>query len=452
VSLRWRIAAVLAGVAVLVGALAAVGAYISTANQLRASLDESLVSRAATLNPDGGPNHGREPGGRGGPDNAAPGGTGCPEAGAFRPATAAQLVSRDGTVTPCIPGAPALPADAGDLAVTGGGNRLRTASVDGEDYRILTTAWPDGRVLQIARSLRETSDVLSVLRLRLAALVGGGVALAAFLGWLIARRIARPIVRLRDTAEVIATTQDLTTPIPTSGSGEIGSLARSFTAMVAALAASREQQQRLVSDASHEMRTPLTSITSNLELLQRVSELPPDERGEVLAAVGIDVRELTHLVAELVELATDPSTEDEPLEPLRLADMARDVAQRAERRSGRPISVAETANGTVLARPHMVERAISNLVENAVKYSPSDSPIEITVDGGRLEVRDHGDGIAPEDVPHVFDRFYRATSARTEPGSGLGLAIVQQIVQRHNGRVLVANHPDGGAVVGFELS
>lgn len=455
-SLRWRIAAALAAVAAVVGGLVAVGAYVSVSDQLRSSIDESLSSRAQALDTGrpvrgagnrGGP---RAPGPAGQPAQAAGPGA-CPAPGDFRPASAAQLVAADGDVVPCIAGAPTLPADnAGGIAV--GAERWQTASVDGESYRILTTRWSDGRVVQIGRSLTESGEVLEDLRLRLALVVGSGVALAAALGWWIARRIARPIVQLRDTAEVIATTQDLRTSIPEAGNGEVGSLARSFTTMVAALATSRDQQQRLVTDASHEMRTPLTSLTSNLELLGQFDRLAPEDRADVLAAVDSEVGELTHLLTELVELATEPSAHDEPTELVHLADVGREVAQRASRRSGRDVSLQVLTDGALVqARPHMLERAVSNLVENAIKYSPAGSPVEVVVDGGRLFVRDHGPGIAPEDQPHVFERFYRATAARSAPGSGLGLAIVDQTVRRHGGQVLLANHPGGGATVGFEL-
>jgi two-component system sensor histidine kinase MprB len=296
------------------------------------------------------------------------------------------------------------------------------------------------------------SDVLGSLRIRLVGLALAGVAAAGLLGWLVASRIVRPVIRLRDTAESIASTQDLTTPIPAEGDGEVGSLARSFTTMVEALATSREQQQRLISDAGHEMRTPLTSLRTNLELLERLEELPPDERREVLAAVQLDVDELTHLLTELVELATDRANDDEPAQPVELVDLATDVADRARRRTGRTITVVPDATNErpVVARPMMVTRAISNLVDNAVKYSP-DGTIEVLVGEGRLEVRDHGPGIPPADQPYVFDRFYRATTTRSAAGSGLGLAIVKQIVDRHGGRVWAVNHPGGGAAVGFEL-
>jgi two-component system sensor histidine kinase MprB len=258
-------------------------------------------------------------------------------------------------------------------------------------------------------------------------------------------------VNLRDTAEQIASTQDLTTPIPVDGEGEVGSLARSFTTMVHALATSREQQQRLISDASHEMRTPLTSLRTNIELLGRGDQLAPSERQEVVEALNVEVAELSDLVGELVDLATD-SWKDEPAEPVRLADLAEDVCGRARRRTGRDITCEVDGDAApIIGHPQQLERAISNLVDNAVKYSPAGTAIDLVATTGSVVVRDRGPGIAPEDQPHVFDRFYRSTTARSEPGSGLGLAIVQQIVDRHHGRVWATNRSDGGAEVGFVL-
>jgi two-component system, OmpR family, sensor histidine kinase MprB len=446
-SLRWRIALALAAVAAVVSVLAATGAYVSTARQLYGTIDDTLLDKVR--DPDL-----FRPGPRfGGPPGAHRDDWGCPQPGRLQPASVVQLVPADAEVESCIAGTAALPVDDDDLALArdGGSLRLRTVSVDGTSYRVLTAPWVDGGAIQLARDLDEVHGVLGTLRVRLGALTFGCIALAGLLGWLVARRIVRPVIELRDTAESIADTQDLTTPIPAGGTGEIGSLAHSFTTMVQALATSREQQQRLITDASHEMRTPLTSLRTNLELLEYLDRLPGADRASILAAVQDDVGELTNLLAELVELATDRLSSDETPEQVELADLARDVAARAARRSGREIVVVDGAPAHVTVRPQMVERAIANLVDNAVKYSPAGQPIEVAVDGGRLEVRDHGPGITDDDQPYVFDRFYRSTEARSEPGSGLGLAIVKQIVLRHQGSVWARNRAEGGAAVGFQL-
>ena len=439
-SLRWRIALGLALIAAIVGTAAAAGAYLSTAQQLENGVDESLVSRTRDANI-----------GPLGPRSRRPVFAGCPQPGELQPAAAAQLVSPSGAITQCIAGGPMLPVYDADLGVGLGDHRFQTVAIEGNEYRMLTSPWRGGGVLQIARNLAEIEDVLSRLRNRLVVLTLAGVAAAALFGWWLARRIVRPVVNLRDTAEQIANTQDLTTPIPVDGEGEVGSLARSFTTMVHALATSREQQQRLISDASHEMRTPLTSLRTNIELLGRGDQLAPSERQEVVEALNVEVAELSDLVGELVDLATD-SWKDEPAEPVRLADLAEDVCGRARRRTGRDITCDVDADAApIVGHPQQLERAISNLVDNAVKYSPAGTVIDVVVTTTSAVVRDRGPGIAPEDQPHVFDRFYRSTTARSEPGSGLGLAIVQQIVDRHNGRVWATNRSDGGAEVGFIL-
>ena len=222
--------------------------------------------------------------------------------------------------------------------------------------------------------------------------------------------------------------------------------------MVDTLGTSRAQQQRLITDASHEMRTTLTSLRTNIELLGRANGLPDAQRTEVMDALQLEVGELSDLVAELVELATD-SSRTEPTEPVVLADIAGNATTRAIRRYGREVTVvAVTDLQPIDGQPAQLERAIWSLVNNAIKYSPAGSSVEFAVTSTDVVVRDSGPGIATEDQPHVFDRFYRSTLARAEPGSGLGLAIVQRIVQRHRGRGAATNRPSGGAEVGFSLS
>ena len=458
-SLRWRIAAALGIVAALVMALGAIAAYVSTSRNLQDSIDESLIARAADYSRiprEVGPQPNRTTSAGDPDDDGFQRPSGCPQAGAFAPATAAQFVAIDGTATKCIEGSPLLPVDATDRAIardgSGTATNLRTVDVHGEQYRMLTSARAGGGAFQAARSLDEVEDVLSSLRLRLGVIGAIGVAAAVLAGWLIAGRIVRPIGRLRVTAEDIARTQDLTTPVPVEGPAEIGSLSRSFTTMVDALATSRREQQRLVGDASHELRTPLTSLQTNAELLARADELAPEEYDAVVEGVRLEVGELTNLVSELVELAADPAGGDEPIERVELADLARDVTDRARRRTGREISLAVAGVTTVDVRPQSIERAINNLVDNAAKYGAPDAAIDVSVARTRLEVRDRGPGFAVDDLPHVFDRFFRSVEARTQSGSGLGLAIVRQAVERHRGTVWAANRDDGpGAVVGFEL-
>jgi two-component system sensor histidine kinase MprB len=464
-SLRWRIAAGLGVVAALVMAFGAIAAYVSTSQRLQDSVDESLIARATDLaripREPAPPADGPTAAAQRDADDGFQRPSSCPQAGAFAPATAGQSVGVDGMRTKCIEGSPLLPLDATDRSIAAGTtntpSHLRTVDVNGESYRVLTVARAGGGALQAARSLDEVDDVLGSLRLRLGVIGAVGVAAAVLAGWLIAGRIVRPIDRLRATAQDIARTQDLTTPVPVEGPAEIGSLSRSFTTMVDALATSRREQQRLVSDASHELRTPLTSLRTNAELLARADELAPGEYSAVVEGVQLEVGELTNLVSELVELAGDGGGSAQPIERVELADLARDVTERARRRSSRDITLTVTGGNaptTVDVRPQAIERAITNLVDNAVKYSPPDAGVDVVVAGTRLEVRDRGSGFAAGDLPHVFDRFFRSVEARTQSGSGLGLAIVRQAVERHGGTVWAANREDGdgpGAVVGFLL-
>ena len=472
-SLRWRIASALAVIAALVGSGAAFGSYLSTSRQLHRELDRSLLQIVDRINPpEQGPGRG-SPGPDGTDDidrrdatqpaplhREVP--TGGPEAegssarcptAALQPSAGAQLVRSDGTAVPCYTDGLALPVDTVDLelARSGGSPRLRSVTIDERQYRMISVVWHHGGLVQAVRGVAESDEILQRLQWRLAALVGAAVLSAAVLGWWFAGQLVRPVERLRAAAERVASTGDLDTSVPATGPGELRSLAASFTTMVGGLATSREQQKRLVADASHELRTPLTSLRTNIELLERADHLPVVQRRELLADVRAELDELTDLVAELVELATDRSGPSETFELVQLADIAEDVATRARRRSGRHIEVRCTDGAELNVVRALLERVVSNLVENALKYSPGDGAVVITVDGARVEVRDHGPGIDPADQPHVFDRFYRSTAARTSAGSGLGLAIVKQIVERHGGRVWAANAVGGGASVGFEL-
>ena len=272
---------------------------------------------------------------------------------------------------------------------------------------------------------------------------------AAAAGWLIALRITRRLVRLTGLAEEVSASGRLDVAVPTGGRDEVGRLAASFDAMLGRLTASREDQERLVQDAAHELRTPLTSLRTNASVLRRFGELDPDARQRLLDDVDGESRELTHLVDELVELATR-RYEEEPAEPVDLAEVVARAAERVRRRSGREIRV-DAEPMRVLGRAKGLERAVTNLLENAVKFDASGEPVQLVLRGGRIEVLDRGPGIAEDDLARVFDRFYRSDTARGLPGSGLGLAIVRQIALAHDGTVTAAARPCGGAVVGFTV-
>ena len=363
-----------------------------------------------------------------------------------------QIIDRNGTVTNKLPNQPALPIDAQDRAIAShqSPSRYRDVEIDGAEYRMITASVKDGGAVQIARRVSETDDVIAVLQSRLVLIALGCIASAALVAWLVMRRATRPIERLTETAEHIAATQDLTTPIPVKGDDEVGRLAASFNTMLIALDTSREQQQRLVVDASHELRTPLTAVRTNIDFLGHATTLDADQRAQLISETRLELDELTNLVSEMVELATDVKSE-EPVEPVQLGEIAADVAARFRRRTGKEIVVDVEGAGEVDGRRAMLDRAVSNLVDNALKFSPDREPVLVTVRGGVLEVADRGPGIAAEDRGRVFDRFYRATTARTLPGSGLGLSIVAQIAVLHGGSVALDEREGGGTVARLTL-
>jgi len=462
-NLRWKIGGGMAIIAALVSVAGSLAAYTSTDAELTQNVDNSLRDSAARVlnipanRPNDGDNENGEDDQNVDEDNRPIRQSDlCPLA-LLQPVDAAQLIYPDGTVESCFTDSPLLPSDAKDLAIATSGDgdldnvHLHTVSVDGTDYRVITVAWYNNGALQSARNLHVVDDVLSGMRTRLL-LAGIFATLGAWvLGWLIAGRIAKPIRKLSAVASEVATSRDLSIAVPIHGTGEVSELGRSFSSMMNALSTSLEQQQRLVSDASHELRTPLTALRTNIESLELFDAIPEAERREMIRDIRLEVEELSTLTAELVDLATDQVQSAEQIGTVDLLALTRDVAQRARRRSGRTIDVSDGGGNSIDGFSNQLLRAISNLVDNAIKYSPAGSSIEISVDGGSVRVRDHGPGITDKDLPHIFERFYRSIDARTAPGSGLGLAIVADAVTRHKGKVFAANAPGGGAIVGFDL-
>jgi two-component system sensor histidine kinase MprB len=279
----------------------------------------------------------------------------------------------------------------------------------------------------------------------------GGVALAGGLGFAVSRAATRPLARLTGAAERVTATGELHHRIPEGTDDEPGRLAAAFNAMLAALEGSRDAQRQLVADASHELRTPLTAIRANIELLERAPGLPPGERAAMLASARGQLEDLTVLVGDLVDLARPGERPVEPPEDLRLDELVADAVERA--RVHAPATAFElTAEPCVVrARRGRLARAVGNLLDNAVKWSPPGAPVEVRVQDGEVTVRDHGPGIAKTDLPHVFDRFYRAPSARGLPGSGLGLAIVKHVADAHRGTVSAETAPGGGTLLRLAL-
>jgi two-component system sensor histidine kinase MprB len=442
VKLRTRIALIASSAVAVAVVLASVGAYFAARNELRDQVDESLIEVAGQAR------------GIAGLATTLGGIPGYGRGRIFQPRTAfdavyVQALLLDGRAVYPSEQELALPIDEGDVdVVTGGEMLLRDVSV-GRHLRMITVSHDLGAV-QIARSLDEVDETLKGLTLLLALVGIGGVGLAAGLGLVVARGALGPIGRLTEAAEHVAETQELGAYIETDRDDEVGRLAAAFNSMLAALEESRRQQHRLVHDAGHELRTPLTSLRTNIELLARADGMAGEQRKELLDDVTFELRELSNLVTEVVDLATDASTSEELLVDLDLDHLVERVVDRARRRTGHPIEV-DLEETHLEGRKAMLERAVANLVDNAVKWSPDGEPVEIALHGGRLSVRDRGPGIADEDLPRVFDRFYRSESARGMPGSGLGLSIVKRIVGEHGGSVFIESTPGGGATVGFEL-
>ena len=334
------------------------------------------------------------------------------------------------------------------------GHTFRTISYDGVDYRAVTVgvtlSFKDGHTedagLMVTQSQESSESTIDRVGLVLLLVGGGGIIAAAIIGLAVGRSALQPVRRLSAAAEHIARTEELT-PIPVSGDDELASLAASFNDMLAALEGSRDRQRRLVADAGHELRTPLTSLRTNLELLAQADRrggMDEEFRAEIFGDVTAQVEELSTLVGDLVELARDEPLERTP-EPLDLADILARSVERVRRRAPSVTFESRVSSWWVVGEAQILERAVTNLLDNAAKWSPHNGLVSITLSGGVLTVSDEGPGIAEKDLPLIFERFYRASEARTMPGSGLGLSIVRQAAERHGGRVSVVNRTPQGA-------
>jgi two-component system, OmpR family, sensor histidine kinase MprB len=279
----------------------------------------------------------------------------------------------------------------------------------------------------------------------------GGIAVAAGLGLAVSQAALRPVRRLTETTENVTETGDLSQRIEATGEDELGRLATSFNTMLAALEDSSRAQRQLVADASHELRTPLTSLRTNIEVLAGERTLAPDQREKLLSDVVEQLGEMTTLIAELIELARAEQHPEEAQE-VRLDLLAEDAVERARRNRPNVIFTTDFESSLVHGAPSTIERAVANLLDNAAKWSPPGGEVEVGVRGDEVTVRDHGPGIAEEDLPYVFDRFYRASAARGLPGSGLGLAIVKQVAEAHGGTVVAERPEDGGTLMRLRLN
>ncbi len=451
-SLRKRLALVAAasvGVAILI---AAVACYTVVRSQLSGQVDDSLNAQAQAVQ--SGDFHALT--------QPVPG----ISASAGGPAQYVQIVLADGSVHPSQ-GNISLPVDPRTRAIADGSTRtfLSDIHVGGNHLREITfpitiagdNGQTESAAIQLARPLNGVDRVLSNLRLVLALLVAGGIALAAALGRLAARRVLAPLAEVAQAAQHIGETEDLTSRLQVHADDEVGQLAIRFNSMLDRLESSRDAldesvraQRQLVADASHELRTPVTSLRTNIEVLLAGGELEPEDRRRLLSDVVEQSEELSALVGDLIELARG----DRPVgsaEDVRLDGIVSESVARARRNSPDIEFVERLQPVSVDGIPERLGRAINNLLDNAARHSSPGAVVEVTVDSHGVQVRDHGPGVAEQDLPYVFDRFFRGANSRGRQGSGLGLAIVRQVIEQHGGEVEAANAPDGGAVFTLHL-
>ena len=476
-TLRTRIAAV-AGISVAVAVLAAaIGLYAAVRSDLRGEVDSALRARArqfvagpapAAAAPDAGGASGARPPGApphgygSGPDaDGAPGGQGAGRfPGQVEPAPFGaasgyvQFISPAGAAV--VPGGQGtsptrIPLTAADRAIAarGSGSALSDRTVAGTRLRVLTLGTGASGAVLIARPLSEVEHELSHLLLILALIGAGGVVLAALLGALVARTALAPIARFTRRTETLTGNLDLSRRLEVEGRDELARLADSFNGTLDALERSVQAQRHLIADAGHELRTPISSLRANIQVLGDAERLPAHEQESLRRDIVAELDELTALVGDVVELARGATPEDS-VEDVRLDEVVRAAVEAARRRADLAFEM-ELEPTVVRGQADRIGRAVSNLVDNARKWSPAGSVVEVVLSDGVLAVRDHGPGFQEADLPFVFDRFYRAGDARGLPGSGLGLAIVRQAAEACGGFAEAHNAPDGGALlrVGF---
>ena len=435
-SFRARIAVGSAAAVALSIVAASILVYVIARDQLRAPVDAALRDRAAEISVQ--------------PIQIiqTPDGTRYlalrPEFGEARGYV--QLVQANGDVIVPARQDVRVPVDEDVLGVADGRDAAywKDVTVDGTHLRVFTFAYGPNAAVQVSRPLTEVEQSLNRIGIYLILVALGGIVIAAGLGLVVARAALTPVTRLTTTVERVTETQDLSERIEVGGKDELSRLAASFNTMLGALEESTRAQRQLVADASHELRTPLTSVRTNIEVLASDRTLPPEERRRLLSDVVEQLGEMTTLISELIELArAERQHVSDPPEDVRLDLLVSDAVERARRNRPEVAYVVDVEPTTVQGVPANIERAVGNLLDNAAKWSPPGGEVEVDVRDGQLVVRDHGPGIPEEDLPYVFDRFYRARAARGMPGSGLGLAIVRQVAESHGGDV-VAEHAEGG--------
>ncbi|HEY2319430.1 MAG TPA: HAMP domain-containing sensor histidine kinase [Solirubrobacteraceae bacterium] len=437
------IAAASVGIAVLIAVLVC---YMVVRSQLRDQVDNALVAQEQVDLE----SHGIQ-------QSYLPGIS--PRAGG--PAQYQQIVLAGGQKVP-VQGGIALPvtSQTSKIAAAGSGSFTSDVWVGGNHLRMLVFGADVGEqsipaAIQLARPLNGVDNILSDLRLVLVLVVIAGMAVAAALGRIASRRVLAPLAEVAQVAQEIGETDDLTKRLHVHADDEVGQLATNFNAMLDRLESSRGEldesvraQRQLVADASHELRTPVTSLRTNIEVLLAGAELDPEDRRRLLSDVVEQSEELSALVNDLIELARGDQPGGET-DDVRLDGIAEESLARA-RRNAPGIHFDATLVPTLIdGVPERLARAMNNLLDNAARHSPPGGTVEVQVGPKGVEVRDHGTGVDPEDLPYVFDRFFRGRNSRGRQGSGLGLAIVRQVAQQHGGSVSVTNAADGGAV--FDL-
>jgi two-component system sensor histidine kinase MprB len=435
--LRRRLTVAAAAAVAVAVALACFVAYLAVRGELISQVDQQLSAQVQLA----------QRGRAGGP----PGGGAPPRIGALSarrggPTPYIQFAGDDGSVATIGTEEAELPVDSRARAVAAGTAEeyYSDAKVGGVKVRFLTAPFGDRIAVQVGRSLDSTDKVLSRLRVILLLVCLGGVALAVALGRLVSRNVVAPIVSVTEAARHIAATEDLGRRIEVMSQDEVGELAQHFNAMLDTLQGSIDAQRQLVADASHELRTPITSLRTNIEVLAESDGLAREERERLLEDVEEQVAELGALVADLIELARG----DEPrreTEDVRLDELVEEAVARARRHAPRVRFEAHLEPAVVEGTRERLARAVNNLLDNAATHSAPGGVVEVYAGADGVRVRDHGDGIDDADLPFLFDRFYRGASARRRPGSGLGLAIVRQVAEQHGGSVRAANAAGGGA-------
>jgi two-component system sensor histidine kinase MprB len=461
-SLRVRLG-LAAGAAVAIAVIAvAISAYAGTRSQLLGQIDNSLRGLAAPIvdHSHGGGPGGGPPGGydqqqgdqslfQGGDCDAGLGIDLQTPPGYGAAPGVREFISRSGRV--CENGGTGgLPVDAQTKAIAAStqGEHFRNVDVSGHNLRMLVVGIPGRGALAVALPLSDINHTLRNQLLLLAVIAAAGIALAALLGFLVAKTALAPIARFTRQTEKIAANPDVIDHerLDETGGDELERLARAFNETLDALERSVQSQRNLVADASHELRTPIATIRANLQLMRDEALLSPADREALRVDVIEELDELTALVGDVVELARGSKPSTEPGD-VRVDAIVSAAVERTRRRAPE-LTVADSVEPTLVrGEGDRVARAVANLLDNAAKWSPPGGTIEVTLRDGTLSVRDHGPGFHEEDLPFVFDRFHRARDARSKPGSGLGLAIVRQAAEAHGGFVAASNAPGGGALL-----